>query len=102
MLTTDEGSINEIDENTMSLVVNEPVGVVGAVVAWNFPTLLASWKLGPALAAGNTVVIQPSSSTPLSLIEIAKIFQEVLPKGVVNVLTGKGSESGDAILTMKV
>ena len=81
----------------MSLVVNEPVGVVGAVVAWNFPILLASWKLGPALAAGNTVVIQPSSSTPLSLIELAKIFQEVLPKGVVNVLTGKGSESGDAI-----
>ncbi|OHO68640.1 aldehyde dehydrogenase [Staphylococcus sp. HMSC036D05] len=97
VLTTDEGSVNEIDENTMSLVVNEPVGVVGAVVAWNFPTLLASWKLGPSLAAGNTVVIQPSSSTPLSLIEIAKIFQEVLPKGVVNVLTGKGSESGDAI-----
>ena len=67
------------------------------MVAWNFPILLASWKLGPALAAGNTVVIQPSSSTPLSLIELAKIFQEVLPKGVVNVLTGKGSESGDAI-----
>ena len=80
----------------MSLVVNEPVGVVGAVVAWNFPILLASWKLAPALA-GNTIVIQPSSSTPLSLIELAKIFQEVLPKGVVNVLTGKGSESGDAI-----
>lgn len=97
VLTTDEGSVNEIDHNTMSLVVNEPVGVVGAVVAWNFPILLASWKLGPALAAGNTVVIQPSSSTPLTLIELAKIFQEVLPKGVVNVLTGKGSESGDAI-----
>ena len=95
--TTDEGSVNEIDENTMSLVVHEPVGVVGAVVAWNFPMLLASWKLAPALAAGNTVVIQPSSSTPLSLIEAAKIFQEVLPKGVVNILTGKGSESGDAI-----
>ncbi|MEJ7479135.1 aldehyde dehydrogenase family protein [Staphylococcus pasteuri] len=97
VLTTDEGSVNEIDQNTMSLVVNEPVGVVGAVVAWNFPILLVSWKLGPALAAGNTVVIQPSSSTPLTLIELAKIFQEVLPKGVVNVLTGKGSESGDAI-----
>ena len=96
VLTTDEGSVNEIDENTMSLVVNEPVGVVGAVVAWNFPILLASWKLAPAFA-GNTIVIQPSSSTPLSLIELAKIFQEVLPKGVVNVLTGKGSESGDAI-----
>uniref|UniRef100_UPI002738CF8F aldehyde dehydrogenase family protein n=1 Tax=Staphylococcus epidermidis TaxID=1282 RepID=UPI002738CF8F len=97
VLTTDEGSVNEIDHNTMSLVVHEPVGVVGAVVAWNFPILLASWKLGPALAAGNTVVIQPSSSTPLTLIELAKIFQDVLPKGVVNVLTGKGSESGDAI-----
>ena len=101
VLTTDEGAVNEIDENTMSLVVNEPVGVVGAVVAWNFPILLASWKLGPALAAGNTVVIQPSSSTPLTLIELAKIFQEVLPKGVVNVLTGKGSESGDAIFHHK-
>jgi len=97
VLTTDEGSVNQIDHNTMSLVVNEPVGVVGAVVAWNFPILLASWKLGPALAAGNTVVIQPSSSTPLSLIELAKILQDVLPKGVVNVITGKGSESGDAI-----
>ena len=80
----------------MSLVVNEPVGVVGAVVAWNFPILLASWKLGP-ISAGNTVVIHPSSSTPLSLIELAKILQDVLPKGVVNVITGKGSESGDAI-----
>ena len=97
VLTTDEGSVNQIDHNTMSLVVNEPVGVVGAVVAWNFPILLASWKLGPALAAGNTVVIHPSSSTPLSLIELAKILQDVLPKGVVNVITGKGSESGDAI-----
>ncbi|PNZ68276.1 aldehyde dehydrogenase family protein [Staphylococcus croceilyticus] len=97
VLTTDEGTVNELDENTMSLVVNEPVGVVGAVVAWNFPFLLASWKLGPALAAGNTIVIQPSSSTPLSLIELAKIFQDVLPKGVVNIVTGKGSESGDAI-----
>lgn len=97
VLTTDEGTVNQIDDNTMSLVVNEPIGVVGAVVAWNFPLLLASWKLAPALAAGNTVVIQPSSSTPLSLIELAKIFQEVLPKGVVNILTGKGSESGDAI-----
>ena len=56
----------------MSLVVNEPVGVVGAVVAWNFPILLASWKLAPALAAGNTIVIQPSSSTPLSLVNLRR------------------------------
>ena len=59
--------------------------------------LLAAWKIAPAIAAGNTIVIQPSSSTPLSLLEVAKIFQEVLPKGVVNILTGKGSESGNAI-----
>lgn len=93
----DEGTLNNIDDNTMSLIQHEPIGVVGAVVAWNFPMLLAAWKLGPALAAGNTVVIQPSSSTPLSLLELAKIFQEVLPAGVVNVVTGKGSESGNAI-----
>ncbi|HDM1020335.1 TPA: aldehyde dehydrogenase family protein, partial [Staphylococcus aureus] len=81
----------------MSIVRHEPIGVVGAVVAWNFPMLLAAWKIAPAIAAGNTIVIQPSSSTPLSLLEVAKIFQEVLPKGVVNILTGKGSESGNAI-----
>ncbi|MCG3399168.1 aldehyde dehydrogenase family protein [Staphylococcus massiliensis] len=97
VLDTDEGSVNDMDEHTMSIIRHEPIGVVGAVVAWNFPMLLAAWKLGPALAAGNTVVIQPSSSTPVSLLELAKIFQEVLPKGVVNVVTGKGSESGDAI-----
>ena len=97
VIDTDEGSVNDMSEDVMSIVRHEPIGVVGAVVAWNFPMLLAAWKLGPALAAGNTVVIQPSSSTPLSLIELAKIFQEVLPDGVVNVLTGKGSESGNAI-----
>nr|WP_145474751.1 aldehyde dehydrogenase family protein [Staphylococcus pettenkoferi] len=97
VLQTDEGTVNDLNEDHMSIVRHEPIGVVGAVVAWNFPLLLASWKLGPALAAGNTVVIQPSSSTPLSLIELAKIFQDVLPKGVVNVVTGKGSESGQAI-----
>ncbi|MGV3129965.1 aldehyde dehydrogenase family protein [Staphylococcus simulans] len=97
VIDTDEGTVNDMSEDVMSIVRHEPIGVVGAVVAWNFPMLLAAWKLAPALAAGNTVVIQPSSSTPLSLIELAKIFQEVLPNGVVNVLTGKGSESGNAI-----
>ena len=97
VVETDEGSLNDIDEHTMSLISHEPIGVVGAVVAWNFPMLLASWKIAPALAAGNTIVIQPSSTTPLSLIRFAEILQDVLPKGVVNILTGKGSESGDAI-----
>ncbi|MHD0396688.1 aldehyde dehydrogenase family protein [Staphylococcus simulans] len=97
VIDTDEGTVNDMSEDVMSIIRHEPVGVVGAVVAWNFPMLLATWKLAPALAAGNTIVIQPSSSTPVSLIEMAKIFQEVLPKGVVNILTGKGSESGNAI-----
>ena len=97
VIETHEGSVNDIDKDTMSIVRHEPIGVVGAVVAWNFPMLLASWKIAPAIAAGNTIVIQPSSSTPLSLLEVAKIFQEILPKGVVNVVTGKGSESGNAI-----
>lgn len=97
VIDTDEGSVNDMSEDIMSIVRHEPIGVVGAVVAWNFPMLLSAWKLAPALAAGNTVVIQPSSSTPVSLIELAKIFQEVLPNGVVNILTGKGSESGNAI-----
>lgn len=97
VIETHEGSVNDIDKDTMSIIRHEPIGVVGAVVAWNFPMLLASWKIAPAIAAGNTIVIQPSSSTPLSLLEVAKIFQEILPKGVVNVVTGKGSESGNAI-----
>lgn len=97
VIDTDEGTVNDMSEDVMSIVRHEPIGVVGAVVAWNFPMLLSAWKLAPALAAGNTVVIQPSSSTPVCLIELAKIFQEVLPNGVVNILTGKGSESGNAI-----
>lgn len=97
VIETHEGSVNDIDKDTMSIIRHEPIGVVGAVVAWNFPMLLASWKIAPAIAAGNTIVIQPSSSTPLSLLEVAKIFQEILPEGVVNVVTGKGSESGNAI-----
>lgn len=101
VIETHEGSVNDIDKNTMSIIRHEPIGVVGAVVAWNFPMLLASWKIAPAIAAGNTIVIQPSSSTPLSLLEVAKIFQEILPKGVVNVVTGKGSESGNAIFNHK-
>ena len=72
VIETHEGSVNDIDKDTMSIVRHEPIGVVGAVVAWNFPMLLAAWKIAPAIAAGNTIVIQPSSSTPLSLLEAGK------------------------------
>jgi aldehyde dehydrogenase (NAD+)/betaine-aldehyde dehydrogenase len=79
--------------------VREPVGVVGAIVPWNFPLLLASWKVAPALAAGCTVVLKPAPSTPLTAIELGKIALEAgLPEGVLNVLTGEGPELGQAIV----
>ena len=88
----------EFDKDTLSIVVKEPIGVVGQIIPWNFPLLMGAWKLAPALAAGNTVVIHPSSSTSLSLLELFKIFDQVLPKGVVNLITGRGSDSGNYML----
>lgn len=93
-----EGSATMLDDNTMSLVLHEPVGVVGQVIPWNFPFTMACWKLAPALAAGNTVVIKPSSHTSLSLLELLRLIDGVLPKGVVNLITGKGSRSGQWLL----
>ncbi|WJP98649.1 aldehyde dehydrogenase family protein [Macrococcus bovicus] len=101
VIRLDEGSVQDMDAKTMSIIRHEPIGVVGAVVAWNFPFLLAAWKLAPALAAGNTIVIQPSSSTPYSVLKLAEIIKDILPAGVVNILTGKGSESGNAIFNHK-
>ena len=94
----EEGSVKEFDKDTLSIVVKEPIGVVGQIIPWNFPLLMGAWKLAPALAAGNTVVIHPSSSTSLSLLELFKIFDQVLPKGVVNLITGRGSDSGNYML----
>lgn len=93
-----EGTATMLDDNTLSLVLHEPVGVVGQVIPWNFPFLMACWKLAPALAAGDTVVIKPSSHTSLSLLELVRLIADVLPKGVVNVVTGAGSKSGQWIL----
>ena len=97
-IRTEEGSATMIDDQTMSIVLREPLGVVGQIIPWNFPLLMAAWKISPALAAGNCVVIKPSVETPLSLLELAKLMAEVLPAGVVNVITGKGSTAGDAML----
>ena len=83
-----------LDNNTMSLVLHEPLGVVGQIIPWNFPFLMAAWKLAPALAAGDTIVIKPSSQTSLSILELARLLEGVLPKGVLNIITGKGSKSG--------
>ena len=97
-IRTEEGQAVLIDKDTLSLVLREPLGVVGQIIPWNFPLLMAAWKIAPALAAGNTIVIKPSSSTSLSLLELTKLMAKVLPPGVINVITGKGSVSGNYLL----
>ncbi len=95
---TEEGQAVMIDKDTLSLILHEPIGVIGQIIPWNFPLLMGAWKIAPALAAGDTVVIKPSSTTSLSLLELAKLMAEVLPPGVVNVVTGRGSGCGNFIL----
>lgn len=86
--------------NRLSYTLKEPLGVIGAIVPWNFPLMLAMWKIAPALAAGNTIVIKPAEQTPISILELAKIFQEVgIPDGVINVVPGFGSVAGDALVS---
>ncbi len=84
-----------------SIIKREPIGVVAAVVPWNYPLYIAVWKLAPALAAGNSVVIKPASYTPLTLLEFAKLSENVLPKGVLNVVTGPGEVIGTELATSK-
>ncbi len=98
VLRAEEGTATFIDDETVSIVINEPIGVVGQVVPWNFPFLMAAWKLAPALAAGNCIVFKPSSDTSLSVLELGKLMSEVLPPGVVNIVTGKGSTTGEYVL----
>ncbi|GIN22066.1 aldehyde dehydrogenase family protein [Siminovitchia fordii] len=84
----------------LNYTIREPLGVIGAVVPWNFPLMLAMWKIAPALAAGNTIVLKPAEQTPSSLLELMKIFQEVgLPDGVINVIPGFGKEAGSALVS---
>jgi aldehyde dehydrogenase (NAD+) len=86
-----------LPEQWHSQVFKEPVGVCGLITAWNFPLLLFSWKVGPALAAGNTIVLKPSELTPTSSIRLAELMQDVLPPGVLNIVNGDGAEVGDAM-----
>ncbi|AIL32578.1 aldehyde dehydrogenase family protein [Basilea psittacipulmonis] len=97
----EEGSANQLDEEDLSLILREPIGVVGQIIPWNFPFLMAAWKIAPALAAGCTIVIHPSSSTSLSLLSFAQKINHLLPKGVLNVITGRGSKSGEYMLQHK-
>ncbi|MDD5952583.1 MAG: aldehyde dehydrogenase [Oscillospiraceae bacterium] len=97
-LLAEEGSANILGADTLSIVLNEPIGVVGQVVPWNFPFLMAAWKLAPVIASGCCTVFKPSSTTPLSVLELTRLIQDVLPAGVFNVITGSGSKSGQYIL----
>lgn len=95
VIRSEEGIASNIDENTLNLILREPLGVVGQIVPWNFPFLMAAWKLAPVLAAGDTTVFKPSSTTSLSVLEFMKLIEDVVPKGVINIITGKGSKSGE-------
>src|SRR5215472_8773214 len=93
------GYVNPVPDNAMSMSLKEPVGVAGQIIPWNYPLLMAAWKLAPALAAGCTCVLKPAEQTPLTVLEVAKWLEEVgLPKGVVNIVTGFGETAGTPIV----
>ena len=87
-----------VETKTMSLVRYESIGVVGCIIPWNYPLALMGWKLAPALAAGNTVVMKPSEITPLSILHWCRVIDSVLPPGVINVVTGYGLSTGETIV----
>ena len=94
-----EGGISEIDETTVAYHFHEPIGVVGQIIPWNFPLLMASWKLPPALAAGCCVVMKPAEQTPASIMVLMELIGDLLPPGVVNIVNGFGKEAGEALAT---
>jgi aldehyde dehydrogenase len=89
-----EGAISEIDSTTIAYHYHEPLGVVGQIIPWNFPILMAAWKVAPALAAGNCVVLKPAEQTPLSILSVLELIGDLLPPGVLNVVNGFGLEAG--------
>ncbi|WP_087718498.1 acetaldehyde dehydrogenase ExaC [Salinicola salarius] len=94
-----EGAISEIDEHTVAYHYHEPFGVVGQIIPWNFPLLMAGWKLAPALAAGNCTVLKPAEQTPASICVLLELIGDLLPAGVINVVHGIGEEAGNALAT---
>jgi len=89
-----EGSLAELDEETVAYHFHEPLGVVAQIIPWNFPVLMAAWKLAPAIAAGNTVVLKPAEQTPASILKVVEVIADVVPPGVLNVVNGFGVEAG--------
>ncbi len=93
-IRTQEGTLSELDEHTVAYHFHEPLGVVGQIIPWNFPLLMAAWKLAPALAAGNCVVLKPAEQTPASIMVLMELIGDLIPPGVVNVVNGFGVEAG--------
>ncbi|MDE2404055.1 MAG: aldehyde dehydrogenase family protein [Sphingomonadales bacterium] len=96
-----EGSIGEIDADTMAYHIHEPLGVVGQIIPWNFPILMAAWKVAPALAAGNCVVLKPAEQTPASILVLTELIADLLPPGVLNIVNGFGLEAGKPLASSK-
>lgn len=99
VIRSEEGTISEHDETTVSIQLHEPIGVVGQIIPWNFPLLMAAWKIAPALAAGCCIVVKPAEQTPTSLMVLMELIGDILPAGVLNVVTGFGIEAGKPLAT---
>ncbi|HBF21504.1 MAG: aldehyde dehydrogenase [Owenweeksia sp.] len=99
VIRSDESTMSEHDEHTVSINLQEPIGVVGQIIPWNFPLLMACWKIAPALAAGNCVVVKPAEQTPTGIMCLLELIDGILPAGVLNVVTGFGPEAGKPLAT---
>ncbi|MFT7003496.1 MAG: aldehyde dehydrogenase [Sulfurimonas sp.] len=95
----ESGDVSDLDEDTVSQEIHEPLGVVAQIIPWNFPLLMAAWKIAPALAAGNAVVLKPASATPMSILVLMEAIQDVVPKGLVNIINGAGGKIGKHLAT---
>ncbi|MBA4494725.1 aldehyde dehydrogenase family protein [Paenactinomyces guangxiensis] len=95
----EESGVSELDAHTLSMHIKEPIGVVGQIIPWNFPLLMAAWKLAPALAAGNCVVLKPAEQTPVTVLLFAELIADLLPPGVLNIVNGYGPEAGQPLAT---
>src|SRR5215204_6445036 len=99
VIRAETGEATELDSNTVSINIKEPLGVVGQIIPWNFPLLMATWKIAPALAAGNCTIVKPAEQTPASIMVLLELIQDILPPGVLNVVNGFGPEAGKPLAT---
>jgi len=99
VIRSENGTVSDLDANTISQEIHEPLGVVAQIIPWNFPLLMAAWKIAPALAAGNCVVLKPAGPTPMSILILMEVIGKILPKGTVNIVNGPGAKIGKALAT---